>query len=703
MKLLVRMQTRIVDHTAERLTTMVLLPGIVRDLIPMAHRFRSLIRLQLAGRFDSDELGYVSAFLSARQRDISTGDQQDQDEEDGQDEGRGAGEKTTKRRTMTVQGIRAFTLPLVIHTNSPSYHQVANNDQLAHQIQSRQLDILRSLGQLIVLNANHCSDFMKIAPQISCHLLKRLETLKYVQGSFEGNAELFLRRCRGLKDLDFASFHRDVFSWAVLEKQQRLEQEQQPRTPLHPKTTTLTVTSPTTPQLFSGDLVQLRRLRLATSQWYIGRSMHSITFAFSHSLEDLLLNVYDYKLLRTVLCAHTLARLETSQARDTPFRIDSCTLAMPRLKKLRLLRVNESIVVGPAPFEGCPHLEDLSISGQIGFSAGSVRRFEVLRIPLLKTLEFGIGVASAYQIGSLQHSPLLETLVLVDPLPATFPPLLPGDGGFGDIFSSTEQPLEFSLCWAWTLNHLTKMHLVGQPAFHFRFEWIRRCPSLKTLTVDGLLPSTYLHHPDPADPQDHISQGRLENNIDDGSVYGKHLHNCELIIYSRNRQLDQSGSALARVLETYCPNVTRLKLTGRANPHPEESRPTTTTTAAAATTTTTTTDTVSTIQEDSWEHIDLGTALFASKNLPHLTLLVSRIGSGPRLHTLTEQYSLVRGTNVVQRTTSTPARQGQTGVGAVVAVWCRSIPFKDLQIELEDLCGGGCTRFRQRASPASLW
>ncbi|KAG9065342.1 hypothetical protein KI688_002667 [Linnemannia hyalina] len=632
----------------------------------MAHRFRSLIRFRLAGRFDSDKLGYVSAFLSVRQRDIGTGNQQDQDEEEGQNEGRVAGEKTTKRRTMTVREIQEFTLPLVIHTNSPSYHQVANNDQFAHQIQFRQLDILRSLGQLIVLNANHCSDFMKIAPQIPCHLLKRLETLKYVQGSLEGNVELFLRRCRGLKDLDFASFHRDVFSWAVFEKQQRLEQQQQPRTPLQPTTATVTVTSLTTPQLFSTDLVQLRKLHLATSQWYVGRSMHSITFAFSHSLEDLLLNVYDHKLLRTVFCAHTLARLEASQTRDTPFQIDSCTLAMPRLKKLRLLRVNEGIVIGPAPFEGT---ED----------------------PFVEGSGVGIGVASAYQIGSLQHSPLLETLVLVDPLPATFPPP-PGDGGFGDIFSSTERPLGFSLCWTWTLNHLTKMHLAGQPAFHFRFEWIRRCPSLKTLTIDGLLPSTYLHHPDPADPQDHNSQGRLEDNIDNGIACGNHLHNCELIIYSRNRQLYQSRSALARVLETYCPNVTRLKLTGRP-----------TAAAAAATTTETATATVTTSQEDSWEHIDLGTALFASKNLPHLTLLVSRIGSGPCLHTLTEQYSLVRGTNVVQRTTSTPARQGQTGVGAVVALWCRSIPFKDLQIEIEDRGGNGCSRFRQRASPASLW
>lgn len=693
MKLLVRMQTRIVDHTAERLTTMVLFPGIVRDLIPMAHRLRSLIRLQLADRFDSDELGYVSAFLSARQCDIGTGDQQEQDEEEGEDERKGAGEETIrKRRTMTVRGIQELTLPLVIHTNSPSHHQVTNNDQLTRQIQFRQLDIiLRSLRQLVVLDANNCSDFMKIAHQIPCHLLKRLETLKYVQGSLEGNAELFLRRCRGLRDLDFASFHRDVFSWAVTEKQQRSQQQQQPQTTLQPTTTvaTATATSPTTPQPFSTDLVQLRKLSLVTSQWYIGRSMHSTTFAFSHSLEDLVLNVYDHKLLRTVLCAHAVARLEASKTRDTPFRIDSCTLALPRLKRLRLLGVNESIVVGPAPFEGCPLLEDLSISGRVGFLAGSAGKFEVLRIPLLKTLEFGPGVASAYQIGSLQHSPLLETLILVDPLSATFPPPPPhGGGGFGDIFRSTERPLRFSLCWTWALNHLTKMHLAGQPAFHFRFEWIRRCPSLKTLTVDGLLPSTYLHHPDPTEPQDQFSQGRLEDNVDDDSTCGKHLRNCELIIYNRNRQHDQSGPALARILETYCPNVTRLKLTGRANPHPEEVPA-----AAAATTMATFT----TSQEDFWEHIDLGIALLASKNLSHLSLLVSRIGSGPPLRTLTEQYSLVRGTNVVQGT-SAPARQGQASVGAVVAIWCRGIPCKDFQIEFEDLGGGGCTRFRQRAS-----
>lgn len=451
MKLLVQMQIRIIDHTAERLTTMVLFPRIIRDLIPMAHRLRSLVRLQLAGRFDSDELGYVSAFLSARQRDIGTGHGlQEQDDDRNQNEERGTGKKTTERMrpTNAVRGIEEFALPLITYPNLSSHHLVANKDQFARQIQFQQLDILRSLGQqLVSLDANNCSDFMKISHQIPCYLLKQLETFKYVQGALEGNAEFFLRRCRALQDLHFASFHNDVFSWAVIEKQQKQQQQQLQLQP--PMQTTTATSPPTTLQPFSADLVQLRQLRLTVSQWFIGRSMQSITYAFNHSLEYPLLSVYDHRLLRSVLCAHTVARLEATATSDKPFRIDPHTLQMPRLRKFRLLRVNENIIIEPAPFEGCPLLEELSISGKIGVSTAS-GNFEVLRIPLLKSLELATGTASLYQLKSLQYSPLLETLVLVDSLPTAFPHLGGGDnGGFGDIFSSMYRPLGVS---PWTDN-----------------------------------------------------------------------------------------------------------------------------------------------------------------------------------------------------------------------------------------------------------
>ncbi|KAG0202858.1 hypothetical protein BGX33_009452, partial [Mortierella sp. NVP41] len=630
-KLALHMQTRLVEPTAERLTFMVLLPGFIRDLIPLAHRLRSLVRLRLSGNYDSDELGYVISFLSARQksRDVGTGKK-------GSSGSRTGSNNSKDNRVVTiVRGIEEFNMPQVINTSS--HHQnhtplppPGMKDFLLQQIRLQQLDILVLSGQPVSLDANSCSDFSKVSHQIPCYTLQRLKSLKHVHGFLEGDAERFLRRCRGLQELDFASFHRDVFSWAVNEKQQRILSQQsssQPQPQIQPTAPTTTGMPP-----FSSDLVRLKKVRLAASQWLVGRMMQSVTFAFSHSLEYLLFNVYDHTLLRNVLCGHTVARLEANATPDKPFLIDHHSFRMPRLRKLRLLRVNSGVMFGPDPFEGCPLLESLSISGSIGFMTPS-GHFEVLRIPLLKRLELGRGTAAHFRIESLQFSPLLESLALVDNVPARLP--LPGT--VGDIFNIDYTPIS-TLQWSWTMDHLATIHLAGPSAFNFRFEWLRRCPTLGSLTVDGLLPSAL--NPDPQD----LAIGPAN--------CGQHLQSCELVIYNRQQY---SQSSIATVLETYCPKVERLKLIGRVN---------------------------DTTDSKEWTHLDLGIALFASRNLPLLRTLVARIGSGPSIETLVERYSLVCGT--VQ-----PTRHA--------VVWCPSIPLRRFHIEFKDI-RSGCAFFRQRSS-----
>ncbi|KAF9124376.1 hypothetical protein BGW39_008237 [Mortierella sp. 14UC] len=586
-KLLVRMHTRIVDHTAERLVSMVLLPGIIRDIIPIAYRLRSLVRLKLAGGYNSDELKYVCAFLSARHRnvDIWAGEQ----DSDGSDDGsRGYTERKThnnrRKRSAVIRGIEDLTLPLILYS-APSHHSVACQYQLARQIQFQQLEILRSLGtQLTSLDANHCSDFLKIAHQIPCHLLKNLKTFKSVQGD---------------------------------------------------------------------------------------------------SLESLVLNVYNHKQLRTVLCGHAVAHLETTAISDTPFQLNPQTLQLPLLKKLRLhlrmLQENSFVTIGAAaPFEGCPLLEDLVIAGPVPFPIapsfnGGSGGVDVLRIPRLKHLELQAGAAKGFRFESLRFLPLLESLVLDDNIVTLA--YQPAPPQYTD--TNTFQSGHLTTPWTWTMNHLTKMHLKGPPAFHFRFEWLRHCPALISLIVDGLLSSAFLHL---QDPETHVANGHEVAPAAEAARWSKHLSQCYLDIFTQPQDPQINRHTLAAALETYCYNVQELKLNtftiSRHLPHHQPGP------APAPTA----------IIKD-----DLGLALYVSRNLPHLKRLATNHESDTPFATLLRRYGLVQGR--VVRVQCDEISGHDASDSEVVVVWCPSIAFKPFEIDLlSNIKHDGSLRFRQRAS-----
>ncbi|KAG0269233.1 hypothetical protein BGZ95_002152 [Linnemannia exigua] len=643
-KLLIRMHTRIIDHTAERLESMDLLPGTIRDIIPVAHRFRSLVRLQLVGRYNSDELNYFSVFLSARQRnvDIWAGEQEsDGDGRDNDASSRTYAGKKSRKRPNVVREIEDFTLPQVLYTY-PSHQSVTTREQLVRLVKLQQLNILRSLGnRLLSLNASNCSDFFKIAPQIPCHLLKSLGTFKFVQGSLNGDAEFFLRRCRALTSLDFTTFHRDIFPWAVNEKlqlqlpQQQFEQQQQ-----QPTTATTGASSPTTtaPQPFSAELIQLKHLRLAVSQWLVGRSLHSTLFAFSHSLESFLLNVYNHELLRSE---------------------------------------NSFVTIGLSPFEGCPMLEDLLVRGRVAFSTAS-GGIDVLRIPRLRSLDLDTGIAKEFQFESLEFSPRLESLVLADAAAVlTNPPPPPLLVDYDSIFPSV---CPTPVLWTWTMNYLTRIHLTGSPAFQFRFEWLQRCPAVTSLVINGLLPSAL--------PQAFVSEHLATNGSEETiAAYGKHLSLCDLVLFHRPQDsiTVTHRQALASALETYCHNIDRLKLTTTTSLGRYQPIQTPTPVPAPAP------SPLAPQAKDSSVD-DIGLALFASRNLQKLKHITTMRHPDTPLATVVQRYGLVRGSLVM-------IQSPKGGDEGVEVMWCPSIVFKPFQIEILGVLEvEGTTLFQQRAS-----
>ncbi|KFH65188.1 hypothetical protein MVEG_08669 [Podila verticillata NRRL 6337] len=600
-KFFLEIMNTVMTRSSSRLSSLVLLPGFVVQTLPLAPHMVSLTKLRLAGVYDRMELARVIQFLKANKRcrikDVNlprvAPDKPDDD-----------GHRHHHSHLVQQQHHHHYNQHSHGHSGH-HYHQTHGGDggdghdhqnavTTNDQFRTQQLQLILSLGQPESLEANACQDFSAVAHRIPCQNLSKLSTFKYVLGFMEGDGNLFLRRCRVLRELDFASFEKDVFAWAAEESRKALQEG----------------------ALDQGDnieLVQLSQLKMAVSEWMVGRTLRSISQGFAHSLESLLFMVYDHAQLLNVLCSHTVTRIESAAVPDVTFKIDRA-FQCPKLKKIRMIRATEAVQIGDGAFEGCPMLENLQLNGAATCAEGA-NNFGVWQIPELKYLEVGHGMAHKFRIETLAHSPLLESVSLRDCIPSEL--------------TLYEAP-SYTVPWTWTMPHLNTLQISGRSAYEFRFEWIRQAPNLTTLVVDGV-------HSDALTPYtEDIAKGPC----------GALLTSCNFQIHG---QCDFDRNCFATLLETYCPKVLRLRLLGRlyASSH--------------------------------WKSVDLGLALFATRNLMSLERL--------KLHGSTQsgkiamqalRFGLIRGL-----------------VHGDKLFWRNPEELKELLIEALD-GGEGCNVYRQK-------
>ncbi|KAF9362117.1 hypothetical protein BGX26_000005 [Mortierella sp. AD094] len=496
----------ILRKSAHRIAFMVFLPGYICPVMPFASRMRSLTRVQFAGSYNSQEMSHIIQFLRLRQ---------------GHGKIPGAG----------GLGLRECNLPLLTlsdsvdkthhhqhhhHHHHHHQHKQLNTMQLSQRGQIQQLQLIHSLGRPLSLDASSYWDFFSISHVVSRHTLSRLEKFKHVHGFLGAAGGNFLRRCRALQELEFGSFDKNSFSWAEDEKTQRIQD-------------TFGTEIIEGSEDFASPLVQLREARLTVSEWLVGHILKSVAYGFTHSLENLLFNVCDHDQLLHVLCASKVSQIERDAAPDKTFCIDY-SFRLPKLKKLRLVRLTNKIAIGQGAFQGCPELESLFISGPVTRVQDKQEFFDVFHNPKLKLLELGHGGASVhFNFQSLEYSPLLESLALREYLP--------------EELENLEPPMLDPVPWTWKLEQLTVIQMSGRPAFHFRFEWIRCCRSLQTLVVDGVT---------------HTALQPNKEDIKKGKC-GAQLRTCDLQVYTMQ---DFDKSNLAQLIETYCAHVNQLKLNG---------------------------------------------------------------------------------------------------------------------------------------------
>ncbi|KAF9436310.1 hypothetical protein BGZ76_004309 [Entomortierella beljakovae] len=166
------------------------------------------------------------------------------------------------------------------------------------------------MGRPISLNTATYRDFPFISHAIPSETLSHLEKFKHVHGFLGGDGGGFLSRCRALKDLEFASFDKNAFTWAEEERKQLLGESFGD-----------SCDPPTRLEL--QHLVQLRVAKITVTEWMVGQVLRSISTGFSHSLEDLHYTSYNHSQLLHILCSSELVTMELNAAPDVGFCIDT--------------------------------------------------------------------------------------------------------------------------------------------------------------------------------------------------------------------------------------------------------------------------------------------------------------------------------------------------------------------------------------------
>lgn len=695
-RLIRQIQVKVLERIVDRCQYLEIRPGNLQPIMHLAGRMRSLKQVTLMGQFSRTQLVPVIQFLRLRN---------------------GVGTKLTGAGGTGIEFCNLPVIPRSGESDNSSlhhFHPVAHHHhvheteeqqqqqhlQLHHldiHRKQQQLELIVAMGRPKEMDTNDCHDFSALSHRIPCQVLTRLERFQHVIGFLEGDGGKFLRRCRRLRELDFAAFDRDVFSWAFIEKQKAIMDKVQPQpvlsslqkeqdgstsTSLSPPVSVVLPIPAPAPSL---PLVQLKIVRMAVSQWMTGRILRSLLEGFSHSLESVLYNVYDNSHMGQFLCRETVERLQQEATKDLPYRFDR-HLFMPKLKKLRLIHVTAAVEIGPGAFDGCPELDTLSIGGPAACVNGRLD-YGLFKLPKLTMLELGPTAGARFNFESLKYLPKLGSLALRDLVP------------YGEETQLAPTPIpEKVVPWTWTMPVLTQIQVTGRPASHFRFQWIAQCPTLEVLIVEGVpsaalrfesseLRSTLAAAPSFSSSEEDEDRDHHSSLKPIQSTFGSKLQRCTFQIHHWHHH-EINKFRLRKLLEKYCSQVQVLKLTGKLGDVNALVMPP---------------DMV--VQGPAfghghnacrWQQVSMDLAVNATRNLHHLKSLTlctgGKIGTPtnhphtPNLNAYMYYYGLIL---------------GMRAKGCKTPTWCRSMDLKACQIEVLDEVepqDGICNVYRQLTS-----
>ncbi|KAK9762142.1 hypothetical protein K7432_012413 [Basidiobolus ranarum] len=190
----------------------------------------------------------------------------------------------------------------------------------------------------------------------------------------------------------------------------------------------------------------------------------------------------------------------------------------------------------------CPSLEELHLTDKYAYrSSSTVTEFgPVLMLPNLRKIRLEFGMSAKFDFGSLQYSPLLESLIL-------------HETGSSLPLRSADSPC-WTWSWDWDLPNLKELYLSGEAAVLFQFRLLDSCPPLERLrlSIEGFHRSLSL---------DEIPQTDLSLPLGPADQAGlRDIPNCKSLFFL-NGGWELSGKTLSAILQRYMPHVTEIQLT----------------------------------------------------------------------------------------------------------------------------------------------
>ncbi|KAF8936557.1 hypothetical protein BGZ58_004019 [Dissophora ornata] len=262
----------------------------------------------------------------------------------------------------------------------------------------------------------------------------------------------------------------------------------------------------------------------------------TIERSFSHSLRELKIALLPPQ--------HQSSEEATPLRFEIKFALSRRLFVMPRLESLYLHLNSYISLQGPSPFEGCPHLQRLTL---VSNGIVPVRKWRVPQSLRELVLE-GYGIIEMFDMSCLEGLPRLESLSLLDNRCLD-------NMGLGS--SST-------LFWptGTSLTLLKNLKLSGMAARSFEFGWLASVPALEALEVAGLDYNSILNAG--MDGLAIVDDSYQSN--DSGAPRGpRGPRVCKFTIVNKkcfNNSL-ATDKNLLKVLERFCPEIQRLHVNFR--------------------------------------------------------------------------------------------------------------------------------------------